>query len=307
MQLFTWTTQDVPRHDSFHYWREAVCRAVLDVSTVQPRETDFQAEIAARTTDLLTYISFRSSGHDIQRDEASAARAREESYLLSLQLSGTAEIQQGSAEVTLTPGNMAIVESWRPFHVRFNGPVTRVLAVVPRRVLNTRIDGLRMIPGSVAFADLLRDHLQRLSNPNLNVSEAAAQVLGQNVCNLIDVTCLGSAGKRRASQETQRALLLHFIQMNLRDPRLGPAKAAAHLGISVRSVHNLLVASGKTFGSWVLDERLKGCAGALRDRAWADRPIAEIAYAWGFVDQSHFNHSFKTRFAMTPGEMRFSQ
>src|SRR5260221_14733578 len=84
MQLFTWTTQDVPRHDSFHYWREAVCRAGVDVSTVQPRETDFPAEIAPPTTDLLTYISFPSSGHDIHRDETSPAPAPEESYLLSL-------------------------------------------------------------------------------------------------------------------------------------------------------------------------------------------------------------------------------
>lgn len=304
MQVSTWTTRDVPPHEGFQYWREAVCRAVLDVATVHPRENAFHGEISARTTGALSYISFQSSGHDIQRDERSATRACGQSYLLSLQLSGTAEIRQGNAQVSLTPGNMAIVESWRPFYVRFNGPVSRVLAVVPRSVLGARIDGLRMIPGSVAFADLLADYVRRLSDPNLEVSEAAALLLGQNVCNLIDVTSSGSREKRRVSQAVQRELLLRFIGNNLRDARLSPTKAAAHLGISIRSVHNLLKPTAKTFGSWVLNERLQGCANELRDPALAHRRVSDLAYSWGFTDLSHFNHAFKASFDITPSEMR---
>jgi len=54
----------------------------------------------------------------------------------------------------------------------------------------------------------------------------------------------------------------------------------------------------------VLEQRLQVCARALRDPQQRARRIADLAFAWGFNDLSHFNRAFKTRFGATPGEMR---
>lgn len=312
MPLFIWSTQDVPQRQSFDYWREAVCRAVLNVSVAHPRDGAFQGEITARRTPTLGYVAFRSSGHDILRSEREAANAGEESYLVSLQLSGSANIRQGGNEVRLDPGGLAIVEGWRPFSVCFEGAVSRVLAVVPRRMLAARSPQpagglLRAVTATAPFADLMREYMLRLSDPANSIGDVTAETLGENLCNLLAVVCAGvDAGGRAAPSMAgmRREALLAYVRRKLHDPALSPAGVAAHLGISVRSAHKLLEPTGESFGAIVLEQRLQACARTLRDPAASDRRIADIAYAWGFGDLSHFNHAFKARFGKTPGEIK---
>jgi AraC family transcriptional regulator, positive regulator of tynA and feaB len=314
MPLVSWSTSDVPERDSFEYWREAICRAVLNVTVAEPREPVFRGQISARRTGTLSYVSFRSCGHDILRSEREATISNGESYLVSLQLSGAADIRQSHREIRLGPGEIGIVEGWRPFSVSLHGSVSRVLAVVPRRMLDTRTarpraGHLRTVPAGADFADLLREYMLRLSNPGSGIGDVTAEALGENLCNLLAVVCsAGGPGEAdsRSQATARRDSLLAFVRRNFADPALSPAAAATHLGLSVRSVHKLLEASGLSFSALVLEHRLQASAHALRGSRYAARRIADIAYEAGFHDLSHFNHAFKRRFGMTPGDMRFS-
>ncbi len=315
MPLLSWSTNNVPQRQSFEYWREAICRAVLNVSVARQRDGTFHGQISARRTRTLGYVAFRSSGHDILRSEREASHSGEQTYLVSLQLSGNAHIRQGGSEVRLTPGGIAIVESWRPFSVGFDGAVSRVLAVVPQRMLASRaarpLSGqqLRAVPATAPFADLMREYMLRLSDPSSGIGDVTAETLGENLCNLLSIVYAGGDANGTAwpsMAAMRREALLAFVRRNLRDPALSPVAAAAHLGISVRSVHKLLEPTGKSFSALALEQRLQACARALRDPAAASQRITDIAYAWGFGDLSHFNHAFKTRFGMAPGEMRRS-
>ena len=308
MPLLSWSTQDVPQRQSFDYWREAVCRAVLNVSVAHPRGGAFSGQISARRTPTLGYVSFRSSGHDILRSEREAAHAGEESYLVSLQLSGAANIRQGGDTIRLEAGGLAIVEGWRPFSVGLDGTVSRVLAVVPRGMLDARTPRpqtglLRAVPASAPFADLLREYMLRLSDPASGIGDFTAETLGENLCNLLAVACAGESPPP-TSAEMRLEALHAYVRRNLCDPALSVAGAAGYLGVSIRSVHKLLELAGESFGALVLEQRLQRCARTLRDPTNHARQIAGIAYAWGFGDLSHFNHAFKARFGMTPGDMR---
>ena len=310
MPLQSWTTQDVPPPQRFEYWSDAICHAVLNVSVVPPLTSAFQGRIASRRTPSIGYVSFASSAHGIVRDRAAAARAGEESYLVSLQMGGRALIRQGDSEVLLQGGGLTLVEGWRPFSVQLDGSVSRVLALIPRRLLRSRCphlpgQALRAVPASAPFADLLRDYMLRLSNPDNLIGDATAEALGENLCNLLGIVCADEAAEAPpSSAEVRREALLAFVRRNLADPLLSPSAAAAHLGISLRSVHHLLAGSDQSFGALVLEQRLTACARTLRDPQQRARRIADIVYAWGFNDLSHFNRAFKTRFGMTPGEMR---
>lgn len=309
MPLQSWTTQDVPQRERFEYWSDAICRAVLNVAVVPPIASQFQGRISTRRTPSISYVSFASSAHQIVRDKGAASRAGEESYLVSLQMGGRAHIRQGTGEVVLQGGGLTLVEGWRPFSVQLEGDVSRMLALVPRRVLQSRcphVQGgvLRAVPAGAPFADLLRDYMLRLSDPSNPVSDTVAEALGENLCNLLGVVCGDAAPAASSSLAVRREALHAFIRRNLADPHLSPATAAAHLRISLRSVHHLLAGSGASFGALVLEQRLQACARGLRDPAQAGRRIAEIAFAWGFNDLSHFNRAFKARFGLTPGETR---
>lgn len=55
--------------------------------------------------------------------------------------------------------------------------------------------------------------------------------------------------------------------------------------------------------SYVVERRLQVAARFL---VQTDERISQIAYSVGFNDISNFNHSFKRRFGMSPGEYRKS-
>jgi AraC-like DNA-binding protein len=313
MPLQSWTTQDVPQRERFEYWSDAICRAVLNVAVQPPLASEFHGQISTRRTPSISYVSFASSAHRIVRDKGAASRAGEESYLVSLQMGGRAHIRQGDKEVVLQGGGLTLVEGWRPFSVQLEGDVSRMLALVPRRVLQSRCpslrsgtqgSALRVVPAGAPFADLLRDYMLRLSDPANPVSDTVAEALGENLCNLLGVVCGDTVPVTHSGTGVRREALHAFIRRNLADPTLSPATAAAHLRISLRSVHHLLAGSDFSFGALVMEQRLQAAARSLRDPLQAGRRIAEIAFAWGFNDLSHFNRAFKTRFGLTPGEMR---
>ena len=59
--------------------------------------------------------------------------------------------------------------------------------------------------------------------------------------------------------------------------------------------------TGGTFVSYLTDLRLEKAAKLLED---TDMPIAEVASAVGFADQSYFDRTFRRRFSHTPREVR---
>jgi AraC family transcriptional activator of tynA and feaB len=98
--------------------------------------------------------------------------------------------------------------------------------------------------------------------------------------------------------------LLAYIRSNCSDPDLSPSDAAAHLRVSVRTVHKLMERTERSFGEWLLDERLHRCVCMLQDPTQIRRKISDIAWTCGFNDLSHFNNVFRSRLDTTPSDLR---
>jgi len=312
MQITTWSTNDVePRHRA-SYWRDVISRAVLGGS-VDLLEPGFAGCISARRLQRLAFASFDSSPHDILREKRDIARDTSGSFLLSLQLAGTARLRQGGREAELRTGQMGILDSTKPFVVSFTGTVRRMVAVLPRDLVRRYAPALGeasaplLIDNSAPCADLVREYVTRLSNPGFDVSESAAEVLSENLCSLLGIVSSGSAaGGLPAERDLRLESLLAYMRRHASDPELTPAAAAAHLKISVRSIHKLMRETGRTFCAWLLDERIDQCIRRLRSPQHARQRISEIAWDCGFSDVSYFNGVFKQRVGMTPSSLRQS-
>ena len=61
---------------------------------------------------------------------------------------------------------------------------------------------------------------------------------------------------------------------------------------------------GTSLERLIVSRRLDNCRRALEDPAQSHRAIGEIAYAWGFGNQSHFNRRFKAEFGCSPSDYR---
>lgn len=303
----TWSTDTVMPGEGFAYWREVVCQAVLNVAT-HGRDGGFRGSISGADFGGLRVAAFDSSSHEIERSRHLLARAPADHYLISLQRRGQSRITQEGAEFPLDPGEIAVIDGQRPFRIAFPAEVSRVVAVVPRRMLEARAPWLRRAPGrrigaQAVYADLARAHLCHMADHGAALNEAAAGMLADNLCNLLALATGGAEGAE-ANPEAQTAAIVAFCRRNLADPDLSPQRVADHFGISLRTVHSRFARLDQSFGRWLLAARLDACATTLRAPDQAGSGIAEVAYRWGFNDLSHFNKCFRQRFAMTPRQWR---
>ena len=92
------------------------------------------------------------------------------------------------------------------------------------------------------------------------------------------------------------------IAHHLAESELSPATVAAALGISVRTQHDAFEPAGTTFSRYVQRRRLEECRTAVL--ANPDRPVIDIAYAWGFGSLSSFYSAFQATFGASPGDLR---
>jgi AraC-like DNA-binding protein len=156
-------------------------------------------------------------------------------------------------------------------------------------------------------ADIIREYVMRLSQAQSAIDGIAGDVMSEHLCVLLGVTLsgqLGTESESSSSPQIRRTMLLAYIRRNALNPELTASVTATAVGMSVRSVHNLMRDTGQSFSEWVLDARVTHARRLLQSAGAERRKIADIAVACGFSDLSYFNRMFKARFGCTPSEAR---
>ena len=87
-----------------------------------------------------------------------------------------------------------------------------------------------------ALHDVLRTYLERLAGPDCG-SPAEAELLADNLCNLVALLTARDAAEHRASQEcvTDLDRMFAFLRRHLSDPDLSSQALADHIQASARS------------------------------------------------------------------------
>jgi len=105
-----------------------------------------------------------------------------------------------------------------------------------------------------------------------------------------------------------RAATLRAIAAEIRagccDHGFSVGTVAARVGLSPRSVQDILHETGRTFTDRVLELRLQRARALLGDRRYAGRRIIDIAFLSGFNEIAHLNRTFRRRFGASPSEVR---
>lgn len=307
MAAIRWATEEVRHAEGFAYWHETVCQAVLNVATELPDADEaFAASITGQSFGELRLAAFASTRHDVVRTRRHVAQSNEESFLISLQQQGDCVMTQGDAETLLKPGEIGLIDGEAPFRLSFRECVRRTVAVVPRRSLLMRAPWIgrartRKIGLDAPFAALAREHLVELGRRTEAMSEAEANLLTENLCNLL---ALATAEPGAVERDPTLDAILAFCRSRLADPELSPALVASRFHMSVRTLHLRFSSTGESFGRWLRSMRLEACRKALRDPARAGQSVAEIAFGLGFNDLSAFNRAYRGRFGETPRETR---
>lgn len=304
--LGMWSTDMVKERERFSYWREAVTSKVFGIS-IDAAPESFSAWITGRASGPFRFAMSESTGYAIARGRREIDNAPSDHCSIYLQLSGQTVSEREGETAIFTPNDIGIYDGRRSFRAWHSG--CRAIAVLPRAMIDQRApwlqrDPCRRLSAGSPFADLIRSYVIKLNAADSTLSEAAINVLTDNLCNVIALATAEGIESSRLPSDVQIEAMLTFCRQNLHKSELSPQLVADRLGISLRTLHSRFRQIGQSFGRWVLENRLEACGAALRDRNQRDLKISEIAYRWGFNDLSYFNKAFRTRFDRKPSDWR---
>ena len=168
-------TGQVAPPDRLSAWRELVNRVFLPLAITplgsQGRRGAFEGSVTGRSLGGLRVWLVKASPMSAVRAWPHIETSGNGDYLLALHITGTAHATQDGREVTLGPGDLALLDPSRPYTISFPGPgvFQHVIYQVPRASLDARRDigaatALR-VPAASTAGRLVSPYLRTLARP----------------------------------------------------------------------------------------------------------------------------------------------
>jgi AraC-like DNA-binding protein len=310
-QIFS-TTNLHPR-DRFDCWHEVACKNILSHHSWPKSRPTFEAELSVASIADVGILLFQNSAMRVARTRRHIAQTQSEHHFICLQLAGTISIEQGGREVLLQANDFCLVDPIVPHTSKFDGNSKMLALKVPRSMLEARFGytqrvAVRSLGRDSTVGQLTSSYLALLPAHAAKL-EAGHELIREQALDLIALSLGAATNQQAGTFSSSRALhlltLRSAIEARLEDARLTPATAAAAAKISVRYANTLLAHQGtSSLSRYIQELRLERCRKILEDPTQAHRTLTEIAFAWGFSDQSHFSRAFKSAYGVTPRDFR---
>ncbi len=158
---------------------------------------------------------------------------------------------------------------------------------------------------------MLTSFLETLPDALPNISGDASTKIAAMCLELTISTIASAVGKERAwsldAAEVFLAKAKSYVTRNIADETLTPEKIARAAGIGRRQLSTLFAAEDDSISGFLWRTRLEKCKVALESPGFAHLNIAQIAFAHGFKDTSHFSRAFRNRFGVPARHCRANQ
>ena len=308
--LESWTTRGIARSDVTDAWQSALTD---NYGTWQVHEAvgpQFAANVKSREFNGLRVVECVCDPCTGRRLPQVIARDDETYIGVQITKAGSETFHFGDDAVNVGPGDLLIWSSNQPTEFTVIERLHKVSLILPWSAVQERlprgsqfngtmIDSRRGI-GAVLFGHVesLAEQMEGLGDADqAAVRRATLELLTAAMSHRIDTPPRGLA-MRYLKQ------LQDYVLSNLPDQNMTPTSIAVANQMSPRYVHMLFAQTGVSVSAWIKAQRLARCSEDLRSRTYRDTGVAEIAYAWGFSDPTHFSRAFKQRFGVNPREYR---
>lgn len=307
------STDAFEERDRFDAWRETFALALARVDIDAPDRKRFRASASLGQLDTMRLIAFDLGPMSITRT-ADLVRDGDDGFSLVICTGGSGRAIGPNGEgVILAPGRAVLIPHYAPSGTVAYTDNTEISLVLPRALLRRAVyDPDRAAghaPANAAALGLLAGYVGLLSANREGLSSSLAGVIEGHILDLLALAFDPAGESARAGQDggaraAMREKLLAVIAERHAEPGLDPGAVATLLGISPRSVHALLEATGRTFSEHLREHRLQSAWRMLRSPRNREQRVVDIAFAAGFGDLSYFNRSFRRRFGDTPQSFR---
>jgi AraC-like DNA-binding protein len=298
---------------TFSDWHALVSASFVALDVSADRPGGFRGSIRSGAMDGVSLSEVSAAGHSVHRTPALVARGDPHMLKLSLQMSGTGLLIQDGREAVLSPGDLAVYDTNRPYTLAFDHDFRGMVLMFPHNLIALpreeigQLTAIRMAR-DVGLGRVISPFLVQLARNLDQLTSGSGLRLVHNTLDLLTTMFVNELGAGGGSACAPNHELLsqvrRYIDDNLGDPELTPTKVAAAHYISARHLHTLFRPEGATVAAWIRARRLERCRRDLRDPAHASRPIAALAARWGFLDAPHFSRLFKAAYGVPPSAYR---
>lgn len=297
----------------FDHWYDAVRAAFVPLEAATPSAATFAGELATASLGVIELASVSGSPVTVARTPRTI-RAADSGYLkVSVQTHGYCVLTQDGRDAALTPGDVVVYDTTRPYQLLFAQDFQQQVLMLPRQLLSVRPRDLtdviaRRISGRTGMGAVLSPFLVSLARQSLAGGLQPSLEVCDAVIDLVSATCRSATDSAGAAPQTaQQALLLRvqtYIDQRLSDPSLDSAAVAAAHHMSVRYLQKLFQAGGTTFSAWIRRRRLERCLRDLRDERLRAIPACAIGARLGYTDPANFARAFRREFGSPPSSFR---
>jgi AraC-like DNA-binding protein len=310
-------TEDHPTDERFAFWLDALSQSVLPFTIRSDHEADFRAKVHAMRLGAIRAALLRQPSMQGLRTPKQIRQSDPEFYQFAFNMQGDVEMSLDRSSVTLTSGDLVLIDSSRPFHCIAEEGTNRCVGLTlafPRTLLplpESKVKQLLLVRMSSreGIGRLLSSYLVELTRSGDEWRPADASRLATITLDLLTAMLAQrlEADHLQPGESRDRALLAQiqsFIQQHLNDPELSPGMIAAAHGISVRSLHRIFRDDNVTVAGWIRECRLDRCRRDLIDPRFQIRPVHAIAARWGLPDAAHFSRAFRAAYGLSPQAYR---
>jgi AraC-like DNA-binding protein len=306
------TTEQVRPRDQFDAWHESIS-VIFETSPLPEVRTDagFAASVDAYHLGGLMVTRVDFDGQQFQRDRRKITLDGLDHYLVQLYATGGLTGSADDRERVLGGGDVQILDLTRTnlTHARSS---TTIGVIVPRETLGAALSDTNdlhglVLRGRAGTGGLLADYMRSLSTRADAITQGDAPSIARATTDMI-AACFRStaatvARARSVLDQTLLERIQRHIEKALQSPELGPLALCTAFRISRTQLYRLFEPIGGV-AAYIQERRLARACADLADPAKAGRKVYDIAYDWGFVNETHFSRAFRRAFGMTQGEVR---
>jgi AraC-like DNA-binding protein len=216
------------------------------------------------------------------------------------------------APVNVGTGSFCLIDQTAPYELIHGDGLRTIGLELPHSLLEACLPRAIRYAGAVVHPDSrpgrLVAGLLRTLGTELNASDDGGTVhtmMTRSIAGFVAAAFVerDSPALQRGSK-ARLAAYREYVDSRLGEGDFAPVDLASHFGVSERYVRMVFQSAGEPLSAYLLRRRLERAAALLRNEHRATSTITEIAMECGFNSATHFGHSFRRRYGMTPRRYR---
>ncbi|MGP5070959.1 AraC-like ligand-binding domain-containing protein [Arthrobacter rhombi] len=301
------------RAETFTRWRELVSASFVPLEADPVAPGPFVGQVSGHGLQDLAVFEVDAMAHRVRRTPALINPADPGYYKVSLQMSGHGILIQDGREAVLSPGDLAIYDTQRPYTLSFHEDFSTLVLMFPKQLIGLDDADMSMLTArrlgsSDAVGRAVVPCIARIGDLVPEVGDGLGYLLARNAVDLLGTVLAAEVqvGPRAANAERVLQLnrIKHHVESHLSDPALTPGSIAAAHYISPRTLHKLFEPTGTTVSAWIRERRLDRSRRELLDPLLAHLPVGVIGARNGLPDAAHFSRCFRAAYGSAPSAIR---